>query len=91
MRIGTTTELGLLLRRRRLELGLTQQDLASRIGVSRQWIVEIEKGKPRAEAALLFRVLGALGLQIVVEPVDLGDPRVVDIDAIVRDARGREP
>ncbi len=64
------TDIGLIMRERRRKLGLDQGELARRIKVSRQWIVEIEKGKPRAEIGLVMRALDALGLRI---SIDTGD------------------
>jgi len=32
------------------------------VGVTRAWVIQIEKGKPRAELALVLRTLTALGL-----------------------------
>ena len=64
MRIRTPTDLGALIRDRRIKLGLDQQSLAQKVGVSRQWIVEVEKGKPRAEIGLLLRTIDALGIQL---------------------------
>lgn len=88
MRIGTATELGLTLRDRRRRLGLSQASLAQEVGVSRQWIVEVEGGKPRVELALVLRVIRALGLELradVALPVEL--PPELDIDAIIERAR----
>ena len=53
-----------MIRARRKQLGLDQRTLAERIGVSRQWLVEVEKGKPRAELGLVLRALHALELAI---------------------------
>ena len=64
----TPQDLGLLIRDQRRKLGLDQQELARRVGVSRQWIVEMEGGKPRAELALVLRTLTTLGLQLDVRP-----------------------
>lgn len=60
----TPKDLGLLIRDQRRQLGLDQHDLAKRVGVSRQWIVEIEAGKPRAALMLVLRTLAALGLEL---------------------------
>ena len=67
MRIRTPTDLGALIRDRRIKLALDQQSLAQKVGVSRQWIVEVEKGKPRAEIGLLLRTIDALGIQLMTE------------------------
>jgi len=94
MRIRTTTDIGLVIRDRRRKLGLDQRVLADRVGVSRQWIVEIEKGKPRAEVGLLLRTLETLGLDLMVDARDTSalEPTVsvvdIDIDAVIDKARG---
>ncbi len=64
MRIRTPVDLGALIRDRRTKLGLDQKALAEKVGVSRQWIVEVEKGKPRAEIGLLLRTIAALDLRL---------------------------
>lgn len=104
MRLQTPTELGTLLRGRRLALGLSQAELAARVGASRQWVVEVEAGKPRAELALVLRALAAVNLTleaVVDEPsrtprvtqkapaVDSRWGEPVDIDAIIARARQR--
>ena len=47
MRVRTPSELGALIRDYRMRHNLDQRSLAATVGVSRQWIVEIEKGKAR--------------------------------------------
>ena len=97
MIVRTSTELGLLIRERRRALGLDQQALAKKVGVSRLWVIEIEKGKPRAEVGLVLRALLALDLDLDVSAEPTATPvkrraeaiSVPDIDAIVRNARKR--
>jgi len=93
MRIRTPADLGALIRERRRRLGLGQKSLAEKVGVSRQWIVEVERGKPRAEVSLVLRTLDALGI-----PLTGGDasktknksgPAPIDIDSIIASARGK--
>lgn len=62
MRLRTPTDIGLLIRERRKALRLDQAELARRVGVSRQWIIGIEKGKGRADLSLVLRTLDALGV-----------------------------
>ena len=62
--VKTPNDLGQIIRARRKELGWDQARLAKQIGVSRQWIIDIEKGKPRAEFGLLLRTIYALGLSL---------------------------
>ncbi len=74
--------LGLAVRERRRELGLSQQGLAERIGVSRQWVIDLEAGKERVELGLVMRALRGLDLRALVEPL-ASDP--LDLDALVGD------
>lgn len=94
MRVHTPTDLGLLIRQRRRALGLSQQVLARKAGVGREWLIDVEKGKPRAEVGLLLRTLLALDLRLSVEPVEAAPSQSapltpeIDVDAIIRRARG---
>lgn len=97
-RIQTADDLGRAIRARRTELGLDQGALARLAGVSRQWIVEIEQGKARAEVGLLLRTLHALRLDVTLRPAKASQPArevfapgLVDLDALIRRARGQEP
>ena len=72
-------------------LGLSQAQVAKRVGVSRKWIVEFEAGKPSAELGLALRVLDELGLALDVStqieaPAASGD--TVDLDAVLEEHRG---
>ena len=66
MFIRTASDLGALIRERRLKLGLDQIDLARKAGTSRKWLVEVENGKPRAEIGLILRTLKALDVTLSV-------------------------
>jgi HTH-type transcriptional regulator/antitoxin HipB len=97
-------DIGRVIREQRRRLGLDQQELANRVGVSRQWIVEIEHGKPRAEIGLVLKTINALNLGINIVPdrrpgrpqsSPLSDGRKgardIDIDILIERARGRLP
>ena len=81
------------LRERRKQIGLDQVELARRVGVSRQWIVEMERGKPRSELHLVLKTIDTLGLRLRLDDgsESAGDsvPPPPDIDEIV--ARARRP
>jgi y4mF family transcriptional regulator len=64
MHIRTPLELGAFLRDLRSKRGIDQGTLARQVGVSRQWIVAIEKGKPRAPIGLVLRTLNTLGVSL---------------------------
>ncbi|MGA2012957.1 MAG: helix-turn-helix domain-containing protein [Solirubrobacteraceae bacterium] len=81
-------------RGRRLNLGLSQADVARLAGVSRQWVSEFESGKPTAELRLVIRLFDALRLSLSLDERD-GSRREslppasspVDLDALLDDYR----
>lgn len=63
--IRNEIELGAALRERRARANLTQGQLASRAGVSRGFIIDIERGRrPRAELNRVLAVMRALDTAI---------------------------
>lgn len=75
MRVQTVRDLGLATRRARETAGLAQADLASSVGVSRQWLSAFETGKPNIDLGLVLRVLDRLGLRLEVSlQVSVADP-----------------
>ncbi len=50
----------------RIKSGLTQEDLAEKSGVSRQFVCEFEKRGLRAPLGLVFRLIQALDIPIVI-------------------------
>ena len=62
MFVRTTREIGLLVRDRRREVGLTQAQLAERVGASREWVRLLESGRPRLDLGLTLRALNAVGI-----------------------------
>ncbi|MEZ4386751.1 MAG: helix-turn-helix transcriptional regulator [Candidatus Krumholzibacteriia bacterium] len=52
------------LKQHRARLDLTQDDLAGRVGVRRQTILMIEKGRYAPSALLAFRLARALGMRV---------------------------
>ncbi|MGH7173625.1 MAG: helix-turn-helix domain-containing protein, partial [Gemmataceae bacterium] len=95
MLIRTPADLGAVIRDRRKELKLDQATLAKRIGVSRQWIIEVEHGHPRAELALVLRTIDVLDIYLDASTAPVADRRrrsgPVDIHSIVANARKRKP
>jgi len=45
-------------------MGLNQTSLAERSHTSRKWVVDVEKGKPRAAIGLILRTLQVLGISL---------------------------
>ncbi len=59
--------LGGAVRRLRLERGLSQAELAQRTGVSRQWVIAVERGRTEGiELGRLLRVLDGLDASLTI-------------------------
>jgi HTH-type transcriptional regulator / antitoxin HipB len=88
--INSIRDLAVATRGRRLDLGLSQAELAARASVSRQWISEFEAGKPTAELGLALRLIHALGLGLDVrreEDRELPPSASVNLDALLDEYR----
>lgn len=70
MVIGTVMELGMRVRERRKELGMSQTMLAERVRTTRQWISYLERGKRTTEVGMVLDTLRALGLFVDVRTRD---------------------
>jgi len=64
MKIISARDIAALVKQERKKLGWTQAELAMRSGVSRDWVIALEKGKPTLELGLVLRALKALGLSL---------------------------
>jgi len=95
MFIRTPGDLGAVIRDRRKQLGLDQSTFAKRIGVSRQWVIGVERGHARAAMGLVLRAIDALGIRLdaSTQPISRHGPTAsaVDINAIVAKAKKRGP
>lgn len=87
MWIGSSDELAQLIRDQRKHLRWSQWKLADRVGVSRQWIVSLEKGKATAEIGLVLKTLSALDLRLDVrDRAQATDNTIAEATAQVLDA-----
>ena len=64
--VRSPEDLGAYLARLRSAHGLTQDELAEQLGISRRYIYEIEAGKPNLYARRLFEVINLLGATVTV-------------------------
>jgi len=67
MYLKTPAEIGMLVRDRRQALGLDQATLAARIGTSRRWIIDLERGKETLSLNLVLKALRALDIRLNAE------------------------
>jgi HTH-type transcriptional regulator / antitoxin HipB len=90
--IDSTRDLSTLVQGRRRSLGLSQEQLAARANVSRQWLSAFERGRPGSELQLILRLMEALDLRLSAAPIERGKrpeaPDGIDLDAILDDHRG---
>lgn len=61
-------ELGAAIRERRRSLGITQDELATTIGVNRKVVGQLENGKETVHVGIVLRAARAVGLAIGAEP-----------------------
>jgi len=95
--VRTPRDVGLLLREACKRLKLGQAELAERLGVSRKWVVEAERGNAGAALGTVLRAIDLVGAKLGALASDAEVPRTknasrapdVDIDAII--ARARKP
>jgi HTH-type transcriptional regulator/antitoxin HipB len=85
MQINSIQDLASAVRGRRQELALSQGELATRARVSRDWINQIEAGKPKAEIGLIIRLLDALDLRLDLVPRGSGGDVSTDLDSLLEE------
>jgi HTH-type transcriptional regulator / antitoxin HipB len=64
----TAKHIGAAVRRRRRQLGLSQEQLGSRIQLRQATISKLEAGEPGTQLRTLLDALSALDLEIVIRP-----------------------
>lgn len=60
-------DLGAMIKGCRLERGITQQDLADRINVSRYTVIAIERGDPKVSVGVIFEAAYIVGIPLLAE------------------------
>ena len=68
MNVVSVNDLASCIRQERKNLGWTQAEWAERSGVSRDWIIGLERAKPGVELVLVLRTLKALNLPLSIDP-----------------------
>jgi y4mF family transcriptional regulator len=64
MLVGKPFDFALVVRGRRRQLKLRQVELAKAAGVSREWIVALERGKPRLDFSKVLTTLATLNIEL---------------------------
>ncbi|MEI7444450.1 MAG: helix-turn-helix domain-containing protein [Burkholderiales bacterium] len=68
--IRSAEDLGRVIRAVRKSTGMRQDDLAAVVGVSQQFAVDVERGKPTVQFGRVLRLLDELGIPLTVEIPD---------------------
>jgi HTH-type transcriptional regulator/antitoxin HipB len=62
--IRRPSDIGAMVRAARQARGLNQQELSDKLGVSRWWVNEFERGKATARLDIVLRTLNELGITL---------------------------
>jgi HTH-type transcriptional regulator/antitoxin HipB len=90
MKIHSVRELAAVVRSLRREKGWTQARLAREAGVGREWVIHLEKARPRVEFGLVMATLKALGVRLMVEPHTPVESEI-DLGEILRETQASRP
>jgi transcriptional regulator with XRE-family HTH domain len=67
MSIPSPAELGLLIRSVRRASGVRLDDLAATAGLSKQFVQDVEHGKPTVQLGLVLKLLAELGMPLTID------------------------
>lgn len=65
---ATTQSIGVLIRKTRKHLGVTQKELALTSGTGIRFIIDLEKGKPTCQIEKVLKVLHTLAIRVDLIP-----------------------
>ncbi|OEU75554.1 MAG: transcriptional regulator [Desulfuromonadales bacterium C00003093] len=66
--VATVAEIGKLVRHKRKQLGVLQEDAAGLSGVGTKFLSQLENGKETAEIGRVLQVLKSMGLEVYIYP-----------------------
>jgi HTH-type transcriptional regulator / antitoxin HipB len=90
MAINSIHQLAATIRGRRVALGRSQAEIAAAAGVSRDWLIKLEAGKPTVELGLVMDVIDAFGLTLDLTVPDAAEaPTGTNLDALLEEYRNR--
>lgn len=69
----TPAQLGAVLKSARIRRGLSQTDAASSVGLKQKTVSSLENIGARTSVETLYKMLSALGLELVIRDKDRGD------------------
>jgi transcriptional regulator with XRE-family HTH domain len=65
--VSSPAELGLLIRAVRRASGVRIDDLAATAGLSKQFVQDLEHGKPTVQLGLVLKLLAELGMPVTID------------------------
>ena len=74
----SATQIGNIVKRQRRTAGLTQQELAERLGVRQATVSSVEAGAGGTKLSTLLDMLAALDLELTVAPRSGGTPTALE-------------
>lgn len=74
----SAVQIGNIVKRRRRAAGLTQNDLAERLGVRQATVSSVEAGAGGTKLSTLLDMLAALELELTVAPRSSGSPAALE-------------
>ena len=66
-KVESAADVGALIRQARLAAAMTQQQLADRVGATRQWVIRLEQGRDGTALSTALAALEELGLEMVAQ------------------------
>jgi len=69
MRVKTTAQIATIIKNARIDRGWSQQELADRTLVGRDWIARLENGRSKPQLDLVLRTLTTLRLSLTIAPL----------------------
>ena len=79
--IESAADLGLVLRAVRRQAGVRLDDLAATAGVSKQFVSDLEYGKPTVRLGLVLKVLAELGVPLALDIPQQAGPELAALRA----------
>lgn len=88
MYLHNRRDLGSLIRSLRKKKGWTQEELATQLGKTRRWMMQVELGQTNADIATILRALRMLGVRLRIEHMPESNPDADIAAVLLRTARG---
>ena len=84
--LNSVADLGLAVRAVRTSAGVRLDDLAAMLGISKQFVTDLEHGKPTVRLGLVLKVLAELGA-----PLCINIPATAQLELVELERKGGLP